>query len=200
MTDVSGVLVGVLDSVAKRNPKKWSGSLHATMMDLEIDCRGEVGENFLAESLTLLGHEVRIDRTTDASSKPWDLLVDGRVMLEVKTATQGKTHTFQHESISIERGYDALVLVDIAPDDVYLTCAPKTDIPFRKKNSLWTVREKKMHLRHDGRGKWDLNLKDVEPRRIVTLDDVRAQYDLMLQRLPMSKMGRRVSTGRMICP
>ena len=181
MTEISQFIHDAIETVAKENPKKWAGSLYETMMDLEIDCRGDVGEIFLKATLEQLGHEVQGDKTTDASAKPWDLLVDNTVMLEVKTATQGKNRNFQHESLSVERGYHGLVLVDIGPDDIYLTCAAKSTLPFRRPNSRWTQRPKKFHIRNDGRGKWDLTLKDVEGRKVETLDDIKQHYETMLK-------------------
>ena len=185
MTKISTILVESIAIVARANPKKWAGSAHSTMMDLEIDCRGEVGETFLTAALRKLGHEVEVDRTTDAGSKPWDLRVDGDVLLEVKTATLGKTKTtFQHERIVQGRGWDALALVDIAPDDVYLTLAAKRTIPFRTKTQVWTERPKKLHLRGGvGDYKWDLTLNDVANRRIATLGDIEEHYQALLKEL-----------------
>lgn len=185
MTEISKILVNSIADVARANPKKWAGSAHSTMMNLEIDSRGEVGETFLAKALTQLGHEVEVDRTTDAGNKPWDLRVDGDVLIEVKTATLGKSQaTFQHEHIIRESGWDALALVDIAPDDVYLTLAAKRTIPFRKKAQVWTERLKKLHLRGGGGDyKWDLTLNDVANRRIATLGNVEEHYQALLKEL-----------------
>ena len=180
MTEIHQYVQDAIDTVAKENPKKWDGSLYEAMMSLEIDCRGDVGEIFLKVALEELGHKVQNDKTTDASAKPWDILVDDDIMLEVKTATQGKNRNFQHESLSIERGYHGLILVDIGSNDVYLTCAAKSTIPFRRPNSLWTKKPKKFHIRNDGRGKWDLTLKDVEDRIVKNLDDIKRHYESML--------------------
>lgn len=185
MTEISTILVNSIAIVARANPKKWAGSAHSTMMDLEIDSRGEVGETFLADALIQLGHEVEVDRTTDAGSKPWDLRVDGNVLIEVKTATLGKSNAiFQHERIIQGRGWDALALVDIAPDDVYLTLAAKQTIPFRRAAQVWTKHPKKLHLRGGGGDyKWDLTLNDVANRRLAALGDIEEHYQALLKEL-----------------
>ena len=183
MTEFEEIVLNTIDTIAQQNPKKWAGSLYQQIMDLEIDPRGDVGEILLKEALEKLGHTVEHDRTTDPSKKAWDLLVDSEIMLEVKTATQGKNRNFQHENLSVHRGYHGLVLVDIGPDDIYMTFAPKTTLPFRRANNRWTKNPKKFHIRNDSRGKWDLTLKDVEDRKITTLEDLARHYNAMVKEI-----------------
>lgn len=121
----------------------------------------------MATCLRQTGHKVEIDRTTDPQEKSWDIRVDDTIMIEIKTATQGKkTKTFQHERIMVERPWHALALLDIAPEDIYLTLAPKNTIPVRKANNIWTVNKKKTHMRRSGEIKWDFSLKDVHLRKV----------------------------------
>lgn len=112
-------------------------------------------------------------------------------MIEIKTATQGKkTKTFQHERIMVERPWHALALLDIAPEDIYLTLAPKNTIPVRKKNNIWTVNEKKVHMRRSGEIKWDFSLKDVHLRKVSSIDDIERKYQEMLQMIDSRKRGQ----------
>ena len=170
-------LESVIDAeIAKAERSEWGGA-RFRMRRIEIDSRGDVGELFLRDVLVDLGHKVEMDRTTDSANKHWDLKVDGDICLEVKTASKGANDIFQHEKIFRQRRFDALVLVDIAPNDVYLTMAPKHTLPFKKPNSNWSVNNKKLHHRKPtGDYKWDLSLKDVADRRVETHDDVAQMY------------------------
>ena len=62
---------------------------------------------------------------------------NGTYGLEVKTASaifpkRGGDPIFQHEGFQKSRNYDAVVLVDIRPDDRYLAVAPKSTLPFTR--------------------------------------------------------------------
>ena len=167
--------------IASRN-NIWIGGYFKAIQDLAIDLRGELGESYIADLLIKLGHGVEMARQTDRSDKHWDIRVNGKIDLEIKTATIGKKgKTFQHENIEKERRYDAIVLLDIAPDNIYLTVAPKNTLPYATPNNNWTLNPKKMHRRAHGiQYKWDLHLNDVKERRVETLDDVRRQFAILL--------------------
>ena len=151
----------------------WNSGRFAKIKMLSVDIRGQLGEEFLAEILRQLGCSVEHPKGTDINAQQWDLRVNNKTTLEVKTATVGKNgNNFQHENIYIKRDFDFLVLVDITPNEIYLTPAPKSTLPFSVPNNIWTVRSKKMHLRENGvQYKWDLTLNDVRPRQIRALDD-----------------------------
>ena len=83
----------------------------------------------------------------------------------------------------VERAWHALALLDIAPEDIYLTLAPKNTIPVRRKNKIWTVNEKKVHMRRSGEIKWDFSLKDVRLRKVSSIDDIEKQYQELLKTL-----------------
>ena len=178
----------------KERVNPWIHSSHEIITKLEIDQRGEAGENFMATCLRQNGHKVEIDRTTDPQEKSWDIRVDDNIMIEIKTATQGKkTKTFQHERIMVERAWHALALLDIAPEDIYLTLAPKNTIPVRRKNNIWTVNEKKVHMRRSGEIKWDFSLKDVRLRKVSSIDDIEKQYQELLKTLQTQEKTSRQS-------
>lgn len=162
-----------------------SGGFFSRIKDLETDLRGEIGEKFIAETLRELGHKTVLSNKTDPTEKHWDVLVDDKVKLEVKTATVGADgRMFQHENIEKDRNYHAVVLVDIAPNDIYLTVAPKNTLPFVEKNSVWSINLKHMHRRRKGSDyKWDLSLKDVESRRIDALEDIKKQFEPLFKEL-----------------
>ena len=183
-SSLSEILIRVIEKSVKERVNPWIHSSHELITELEIDQRGEAGENFMTTCLRQNGHKVEIDRTTDPQEKSWDIRVDNKIMIEIKTATQGKkTKTFQHERIMVERPWHALALLDIAPEDIYLTLAPKNTIPVRKKNNIWTVNEKKVHMRRSGEIKWDFSLKDVRLRKVSSIADIEKQYQELLKTL-----------------
>lgn len=121
---------------------------------------------------------------TDPTKKHWDLRIDGITKLEVKTATLGSTLTFQHENLEKDRDFDGVVLLDVSPDTIYLTFAAKGSIPWTSKNDRWTRNPKKLHRRRNGISyKWDLSLRDVEDRRVETIEDVRLGFEAMLKEI-----------------
>ena len=184
MADFIEILADLIDrKVASLSTDVWMwGSKLKRIKILSVDNRGEIGEEFVKILLEKLGYDVEWISTTDRTEKHWDLTVNGQVKLEVKTATVGKNgRNFQHENIEKDRDYDALVLLDIAPKNLYLTVAPKSTLPFNQPNDNWTVNPKKMHRRAHGiQYKWDLNLTDVKDREIKSLGDVKAIFGNVL--------------------
>ncbi len=173
-SDINETLLGIVrQAIAEKNRKKWKSCFFAPIQQLTADGKGTVGERFVAEMLRKLGHDVEHNQSTDRTKKGYDIMVDGKIKLEVKLATLGNhSNTFQHESIERNRDYDAIVFIDVGPDDVYITCAKKEDLPFSSKSCKFTVKPKMMHKRDTGSlYKWDFSLKDVENRRVRTLND-----------------------------
>ena len=177
MSDIPKLLEELTESKVKQIQESniWSASRFKSIRELSVDTRGELGEEFVKLLLEELGYSVIWARTTDRTQKHWDLQVDDKVTLEVKTATLGSDgKAFQHENIEKDRNYDVLVLLDIAPDAIYLTAAPKHSLPFNERNDNWTINPKRMHRRAHGiQYKWDLSRKDVARREIRSLDDVK---------------------------
>ena len=175
MSDLTDVLAALIKEHAERVSRKdvWNSGKFKDIKTVSNDTRGEMGESFIAEILKQFGLEVEHSKGADRTEKHWDLRVNGKVTLEIKTATIDKNgRMFQHENIEKDRNYDYLVLLDIAPDAIYLTVAPKGSLPFKEKSSTWTVNPKAMHRRAHGiQYKWDLNLNDVKNRKIKTLKD-----------------------------
>lgn len=158
----------------------WKGTPFADIKNLEISRRGNVGEDFVRAVLEQLNYTVEDNPSKDAD---WDLRVDCKTKLEIKTATLGN-NKFQHDNIRKNRKFDALILIGIAPNDIYLTCAAKKTLPWNRKTKKWTKTSKKMHFRKDKKEyKWELSLSDVENRRINSIEDFDLAYKKMLQDL-----------------
>lgn len=173
----SDLLKSIIDEkvieTRKRDVWQQKNARFAPIKDLSVDTRGVVGERFVEQLLKNMGHFVERNEITDRTNKHWDLRVNRNITLEVKTATIGKEgRTFQHENIERDRNYDALVLLDIAPDAIYLTVAKKDLLPFNRPNDNFTATLKNMHRRAHGiLYKWDLSLRDVQDRCIVNMEE-----------------------------
>lgn len=186
--DLGNDLLDLVKKVEKiqdmqRNDRRipsWENSRFEPIRDLQIDSRGYVGEVFVQNCLNQIGYRTQRDEKTSLVEKGYDILVEGHFKIEVKLATRGSSNqTFQHENLKQERDYDAIILVDVAPNKIYMTCGRKTDLPFRVQNNKFTLRKKKMHLRSKGEFKWDLTIQDVQKRELKTLDDFERIFDAM---------------------
>ena len=138
------------EAVARKKPPKteWAGSPFEAFGKEEIDTRGAAGELLAVKLLEEGGRTTDYHANTTHQDKDWDFMCDG-LRYEVKTATKGKSApTFQHENIYKSRRYDGMILVDIAPDAIYISCWAKVDIPFGR-----------LHRREPrGDYKWDTSL------------------------------------------
>ncbi|MGI9296651.1 MAG: hypothetical protein ACR2QC_01975 [Gammaproteobacteria bacterium] len=151
-------------------------------IDLQLDSRGQMGEEFVAAVLRQLGHSVKNKQTTDPQNKQWDLVVDDTHRWEIKTATMGKsTANFQHENIYRERDYHGIVFVDIAPDDLYVSFVPKHEIPW-----------KNLHRRKDSNFyKWDFSRSRIEDAKMTSLADFARGYAAAVSRIDSYLQKRR---------
>lgn len=153
MNEIQGIArTAIAEVIARQTPAKteWDGSPLADFMRVEIDTRGSVGELLVVKLLESGGRAVVYNQDATAEEKHWDFMCDN-LTYEVKTASVGKDgKTFQHENIFKTRLYDGLVLVDIAPDEIYMSLWPKAAIPW-----------KELHSRKDSSFfKWDTSLSN----------------------------------------
>ncbi|MGR3913831.1 MAG: hypothetical protein OD918_04795 [Gammaproteobacteria bacterium] len=164
--ELQDVINGVL---AEREDKHgWDRGLFANILLVSADQRGEIGERLIERLLKKAGvpgvtRAGKVDRT----KKHWDIRTDD-MDIEVKTATLGRNiNTFQHESIEKDRDYTAMIFVDIAPGEIYITCTAKKNIDWnslhRRANSIFY--------------KWDMTLKDVARNRVSTISNFSAAYE-----------------------
>lgn len=181
MTNIGAIFRSLIQKALQNVDTQWDEGPFIGIRRLQPDNRGEVGERFLCRLFQDLGYEVELSQVTDPTKKHWDLRIDGATKLEVKTATLGSTRTFQHENLEKDRDFDGVVLLDVAPDSIYLTFAAKASIPWTSANDRWSRNPKKLHRRRQGIAyKWDLSLQDVEDRRVETIEDVRRGFEAML--------------------
>lgn len=174
MREIKEIVTNVIAEVTKANPSSWAGSDFAGVKLVEIDNRGDIGELIVVKMLRALGRDVSYNPGATSEDKNWDLICDD-FFYEVKTATLGKDEiTFQHENIYKTRQYDGLIFVDIAPNDLYVSCFDKRSIDWRS-----------LHHRKDSVFyKWDTHLKEtrknpVLQNRITQLSDFQEKFENM---------------------
>lgn len=182
---ISDIFSKVVSGVEKTGTK-WNGSTYESIKDFEIDLRGKIGELLVERLLEDLGVKTESNDETDRTKKHWDIrdLTNG-IDIEVKTATEGnKSKTFQFEGFEKSRDYHAVILLGIAPDEMFITCAPKKFLPFGEKDNRYTKNAKKMHRREHGiQYKWTLSRKDMEDRQINTLKDFKNHYETLIEEI-----------------
>lgn len=154
----------------------WTNSLFEGLRRLQIDRRGAVGEEFIVYLLERIGKTPKRSPSLDREKKQWDIEVSrDKVKLEIKTATLTvKANTFQHESIEKDRQWNGLILLDIAPNDIYISCLAKKTIAWKNAPG--------MHRRAQSIAyKYTLKLKDLEQNnKLKTFSDFRHHYNKML--------------------
>jgi len=173
---IDDLLTGLIRATLRERKDRhgWDDGLFADILKLSIDQRGKVGEQLIEAALRKAGvPEVTRAGKLDRTHKHWDIRT-AHMDIEVKTATLGRNiNTFQHESIEKDRQYHALVLLDIAPNDIYLTWLAKDGIDWRS-----------LHRRANSNFyKLDLKLPELESRKVSTIADVLAGYNAIRREL-----------------
>ena len=174
-------LKAALETMRAKDKYGWLDGEFAKIRQLQADSRGAAGEDFVVALLTAAGKKIQHTGRTDPQNKQWDIVADG-IRLEVKLATMGASNpTFQHEHLEKDRQYDGIVFVDIAPDDIYITCVAKCDMDWSK-----------LHRRRHGiEYKWDWSRSAIQNNKMTTLADFVAAYDKMVERITTAKGYRR---------
>lgn len=188
MTDdnisIGKIFQQIVDEELERQAEEsdWAGAPFEGIRKLQVDPRGQVGEKFIATLLEKLGHQVEYSNVTDARNKHWDLKVDGRVNLEIKTASRGKKQkTFQHEGLERNRQYDVILLLDIAPDEIYMSMYTHASFPWSGTGA---------HRRHYGtHTKFTTYVRKLRDsgKSIETLADFKAAYNEVIAELNKNK-------------
>ena len=167
----------------QKQTNAWINSTYEAIKLLEIDSRGAVGEALIETLLKNLKFDVERNNETDRTKKHWDIRdKTNNLDFEVKLATQGKKKNYQYEGFEKDRNYAGVILIAVAPNDLYITCAAKNKMPFVSSNNYYTKNNKTMHRRGHGiQYKWTLSQKDVEERKVQTIKDFRSHYSSMIK-------------------
>ena len=178
---IGAVWAGVVRKVEADRPRDpWKGSLFAEVRGYEIDTRGRFGELLVVGMLRAMGRNDVVHDDTTSVDKDWDIQTGG-LDWEIKLATAtspsspGGALKFQHESIDRTRHWHGLALVDVAPNDLYLTIMARKGIDWkrlhqRKSQSLYKLDT--TLSRHP-----KVTLPFVGDNAVRTLDDFRRLWE-----------------------
>ncbi|MEK9170018.1 MAG: hypothetical protein AAB674_00010 [Patescibacteria group bacterium] len=155
---ITDIILRKIKEIQTRKPKQmfdWNDSLYEDMQYLTIDERGQLGEEITVDILKNFKCKVKYDSSVTSEVKGWDFKSNGKkIETKLATITIG-TGQFQHENLYPQRDFDAILFIDIAPNEVYLTAVRKEDI-------LW----KKLHRRENGVYKCDFTIKHIKDNAI----------------------------------
>jgi hypothetical protein len=110
------------------NDYKWVGSKFQLLNDLKANNVGNVGEKFIQLICDTCGITSIINgtQTKQIGGGFGDGIINNKTV-EIKTARQGFTDTFQHELGENPWRSELLIFVDITPSNIYLTIIPNFD-------------------------------------------------------------------------
>ena len=171
--DLTTLFQKIMSDVYSRKPPKivWEGSPYADIVGMSIDQKGQIGEEFVQHVLESKGCRVNYNPHGLSREKDWDIIVND-IPIEIKMATIGKDgRNFQHERLVKSAKFEALILIDIAPHDIYVSCYDYEELDW-----------KKMHRRKDSSFyKFDLSLKTLEKNycAVKTTEEFFAKYKAM---------------------
>lgn len=155
---ISDIILKKIAEIKKRKPPQkfdWNDSLYEDIQFLTIDERGQLGEEITVEILKDFKCKIDYDASITEAVKGWDFVSNG-LKIEVKFATITiGTGLFQHENLHVQRDFDGILFIDVAPNEIYLTAVCKKDI-------IW----KKLHRRPNGDYKCDFTIKHIKDNSI----------------------------------
>ena len=174
--DLTTLVQKIINEVYNRKPPKitWEGTPYAHIVGVSIDQRGQIGEELVQRVLEDKGCKVHYNPHGLDKDKDWDIIVND-IPIEIKMATIGKDgRMFQHERLFKDAKFEALIMIDIAPHDLYLSCYDYEELDW-----------KKMHRRKNSTEyKFDLSLKNLIKNNcaVKTTEEFFAKYKAMEQK------------------
>ena len=117
----------------KTKPSKWDSSSFGFIKSLPTSNIGEVGEEFIFEMCVKL-----IDKETERNPHARDEY-DVKILkkkVEVKTATEDTSGSFQFNGIRYHRKYDYLLVLGISPENIYFNFYTGSDVKSQKIGNL----------------------------------------------------------------
>jgi hypothetical protein len=156
---ISGIILDKIKEILNRKPKAkfdWHGSLYEKIQFISLDDKGDVGEEITRDILTHFGCKVEFAKGVTEETKGWDVKSNG-IKIEVKLATITiGSGGFQHENLEAQRDFDAILFIDVAPNEIFLTAV-------RKKDILW----RKLYRRINGVYKCDFTINNIRDNNIT---------------------------------
>lgn len=156
--EISDIVLNKIKNIIKRKPKSkfdWVNSIYESIQYISLDDKGDVGEEITKDILEKHNCIVEFEKGVTEATKGWDIKSNNiKIEIKLATITLG-TGYFQHENIHPQRDFDAILFIDIAPNNIYLTAV-------KKKNIIW----KKLHRRENGVYKCDFTFKRLTEKKI----------------------------------
>ncbi len=163
---VQGRIENILTS---KEPQKfnWNNSMFEDTQYLSIDKRGRLSEIITANILRNMGCNISYHNNSTDPERGYDL-ISNNIKIEVKLATiTVGSGMFQHENLSPQRNFDAVIFIDIAPNSLYLTSVKKQNIIWSLKAGDRRKNLRKLHRRPNGLYKCDFTIKSIENNKIL---------------------------------
>lgn len=155
---ISDIILSKIEEIIARKPKAkfdWHDSLYEKIQFIPLDDKGDVGEEIARDILMNKGCKVEFEKGVTGETKGWDIKSNGlKIEVKLATITIG-SGGFQHENLESQRDFDAVLFIDVAPNEVFLTAVKKKDI-------IW----KSLHRRINGVYKCDFTIKNIKDNKI----------------------------------
>jgi len=117
----------------KSKPNKWDGSVFGFIKKFPTSNIGEIGEEFILEMCKNF-----IDKNAEINPKSrdeYDIKIRNK-KVEIKTATEDTSGSFQFNGIRYHRKYDYLLVLGISPDKIYFNFYSAADVKSQKIGNL----------------------------------------------------------------
>lgn len=160
--DILDKIREILDRKSKQK-FDWNDSLYEDLKNyLSIDERGQLGEEIIVNILkSNENFDIKYDSSVTDPTKGFDFICNS-IKIEVKTATiTSNNGMFQHEHMHSQRDFDAILFLDIAPNNIFLTAVKKEDIIWARKRTDGEDKQA-LHRRPNGDYKCDFNINHIK--------------------------------------
>lgn len=145
-----------------KKDQKWMGSHFEYLSRLSNDSGGKVGERFI-NGFCKVNNIPCEYKTKNKNNSSYDIIINGK-KVEIKTATFGKSRTFQHENLRNNGDYEYILFVDVLPDYYYVSILPKFDLS--QKSELLN---RTPHLRKGTTDVYKLDFTEKTLKNLVSL-------------------------------
>lgn len=122
----------------EKTPTKWAGQPMEKVKLMPPTNVGNVGETYVYTLLQNLGYSAQ---RPESRRGQYDIFVPPNHKIEVKTATEDKSGSFQFNGIRYDTKYSWLLVLGISPADIYFKVYAKADLVTGKAGTLVPMRK-----------------------------------------------------------
>lgn len=128
----------MIEVIKENSPdSKWVGAPLEAFRSVANTNRGDIGEEFVRRYLVFHGTAVA---KASARNQQWDMEIGGK-RIEVKTASEDSGGHFQFNHIRLDRKYDLLLCLAVAPDWILFGLWGKGEVAEGKAGTLVRMAE-----------------------------------------------------------